>query len=103
MCRPKSVIVLMESADRSLDHESDPIKDWEFIHSYVMSHTLLDIFTWLSHRPCLGRFFKSHLFEQFSLSYDIIVNFVEGHERSRKMIQMVIENKEFVNRILEES
>jgi len=43
------------------------------------------------------------LFDHFSLSYDIIVNFIEGHDQATKMIQQVIQNKNFVNKILLES
>lgn len=34
---PQTVIVLIESADRALDHEEQPMKDWEFIQSYIVS------------------------------------------------------------------
>jgi len=31
LCTPESVIVLMEAADRSLDHEDQEMSDWKFI------------------------------------------------------------------------
>lgn len=42
-CTPDSVIVLIESADRALDHEEKPIEDWGFIQSYIISDTFLKI------------------------------------------------------------
>lgn len=34
---PQTVIILIESADRALDHEDKPMKDYEFIQSYIIS------------------------------------------------------------------
>lgn len=28
LCMPEAVIILLESADRSIDHESEKCKDW---------------------------------------------------------------------------
>ena len=61
------------------------------------------IITVLSQLPCVGSLFKAYLFEHFTLSYDIMVNFIEGHDQATKMILMVIENKDFVGKILLES
>lgn len=99
----ESVIVLMESADRALDHEENEMEDWNFIKSYIMSETFVKITIELSKLPCIGKLFKRYLHEHFTLSYDIMVNFIEAHEKSKKYIDNVIENKDFVNRILVES
>jgi len=47
--------------------------------------------------------FRKYLFDSFSRSYDIIVNFIDAHEEATKNIQNVIENKHFVDTILGES
>ena len=99
----ESVVVLIESADRAMDHEEHPMEDWTFIKSYIISDTFLKILSGLSQIPLLGRLFRTYLFDHFSLSYDIIVNFIEGHEEATKMIQKVIENQDFVSKILLES
>lgn len=97
---PESVVVLIESADRAMDHEEQPMKDWSFIQTYIISDTFLNILSKLSQIPLLGRLFRTYLFEHFSLSYDIIVNFIEGHEEATRMISQVIENQDFVSKIL---
>ena len=53
--------------------------------------------------PIIGGIFRSYLFSNFLLSYDAIVNFIEAHETTDKMLQAVIESKEFVSKILTES
>jgi hypothetical protein len=102
-CMPDSVIVLMESADRAMDHEEDAMQDWEFIRSYIMSESFVRLMSGLSQLPCVGRVFKAFLFDHFTLSYDILVSFIDGHDAATKMIDMVIENKDFVGKILLES
>ena len=38
-----------------------------------------------------------------SLSYDVIVNFIEAHDKADTMLQAVIESKDFVGQIMGES
>jgi len=84
------VVVLIESADRALDHENMPIEDWGFLQSYIFGDRFISLLGFISSIPCLGRLFKSFLFEHFSLSYDICVNFIEAHEEASKMIIKII-------------
>ena len=99
----ESVIVLMEAVDRAMDNEDTPMQDWSFVLSYIISDNYLKFLSTLSQAPLIGKIFRSYLFDHFSLSYDIIVNFIEGHDQATKMIQQVIQNKNFVNKILLES
>ena len=93
----------MEAADRSLDQEDQEMSDWKFLSSYTISERYLNVLTQLSELPgCFGTLFKKVLFNKFSLSYDIIINFIEGHEESIKLIQSIIENEEFVGKIVKE-
>lgn len=102
-CMPDSVVVLIESADRAMDHEETPMEDWTFIKSYIISDTFLSVLSGLSQIPLVGKIFRAQLFDHFSQSYDIIVNFIEGHEQATRMIKKVIKHKDFVNKILLES
>ena len=36
-CTPESVILLVESADKCRDDESLPMKDWDYLKSYLLS------------------------------------------------------------------
>ena len=40
-CQPSSITVLTESADRALDNEKNPLNDWDFIRSYIVSDSYL--------------------------------------------------------------
>lgn len=85
-------MVLLESADRALDHEEMPMADWGFIKSYIVSNAVTSALSGLAKIPIIGRFFKDRLFNNFSLSYDICVNFIEGHEQATNIIRNVIYN-----------
>jgi hypothetical protein len=102
-CMGESSLALIESADRALDHTHTPMEDWNFIKSYIISDTYIKFLNYLSKIPLIGKFFKRMLFDHFTLSYDIIVNFIEAHDSANKNIMHVIENTEFVNKILSES
>lgn len=102
-CTPESVILLVESADKCMDDESLPMKDWDYLKSYLLSDQFLQVLSGISQIPIIGGIFRSYLFSNFLLSYDAIVNFIEAHETTDKMLQAVIESKEFVSKILTES
>jgi hypothetical protein len=65
-CQPSSVTILIESADRALDHENEPMKDWTFLNSYIISDSFLMLITSLAKIPGFGRLFRSYLFSYFS-------------------------------------
>lgn len=102
-CMHDTIIVLMESADRCLDDESQPMHDWDFIQSYLMSTAAMQLFGRLSQIPLIGKLFRHYIFEDLALSYDIVINFIESHESADRMLQAIIENKDFVCKILKES
>jgi len=89
-CGPEAVVVLMEAADRALDHEETPLDDWGFINTYVLSNAFLSCIGSLAKIPFFGKVFRNLLFDHFSVSYDICVNFIEGHEEASKMLVNVI-------------
>jgi hypothetical protein len=62
------------------------MKDWEFIQSYIISESRISFLSNMTQIPFLGRLFHQYLFEHFSLSYDILVNYIEAHEEASHMI-----------------
>lgn len=53
--------------------------------------------------PFIGNLFRQFLFDHISLSYDVIVNFIEAHDQADSMLQAVIESRDFVSQIMGES
>ena len=54
----------------------------------------------LSTIPIIGKYFYHYVYEHFSLSYDVIVNFIGAHEAADNMLKSVIESKKFVDYIV---
>lgn len=50
----------------------------------------------------VGYIFKKYLLDQFTSSYDLIINFIQGHEEADKVMQSTIMKEEFVNLIIAE-
>ena len=97
---PNSLVVLIESADRALDDEQEPMNDWEFVNNYNVKTWQIKTLNRLAQLPCIGRTFKLFMYEALCYSYDISVNFIEAHETATKMIQGIIYSEEFVNVII---
>jgi hypothetical protein len=102
-CQSGTVVLLIESADRALDHEETELADWKFIYSYLISDAYLKVVAFLSKIPLLGYIFSQKLFMHHSKAYDIIVNFIDAHEQAISMMTNVIDNRQFVNQIITES
>ena len=99
----ESVTLLIESADRCMDNEEMALNDWEHIQGYIISDWYIKLLTWMAKMPCIGGLAESSLYYHFSLSYDIIVSFNDAHDETKRMIQMVIDERQFVGQILKES
>ena len=91
------MIVLVESADRALDHETTRMQDWSFIESYILSTRALFYLGKMYQLPLIGRFFRNYLFRHFQLSYDIILNFIEGHEEATRIVADIVQSYEFIS------
>ena len=102
-CGSESLLVLMESADRAIDHEHLAMNDWEFLHSYFLSTRILNFLGKLTRVPLIGEFFKSYLFNHFSFTYDVCINFVEAHEEASKMLIDVVIQSDYAKKIKDEA
>lgn len=102
-CSPETIVLLNESVDRALDHDDQPIKDWEFIISYIISDFTAKILRSVKNVPVLGYFSKSKLFQQFSFIYDIIVNFLDGHDHAFALMKENYGDERILAKIMMES
>ena len=79
------------------------MNDWEFCDGYNLQGFQKKSYNYLSKLPCVGGIARSLMFDSLAFSYDMSVNFVEAHEQASKLIQGIIQNKEFVEVILGEA
>ena len=85
-----SVIVLLESAEFELDEFESPIADWADIERQIGDSDFSWIEQKLSTLPIIGDQVRKRQFKRLSTAYEIVVNFVEAHEKTAKLIMEII-------------
>jgi hypothetical protein len=90
-----TVVALMESADTAMDTITDestldlPLEDWKWIFNYVGGNEGSEI-SWFTLKfgqfPEIGPYIRKRAYNKLSLHYDILVNYVECHEKTQKQI-----------------
>jgi len=89
--------------DVSIDDADKEIAIWDYLSQYCISDKNIHIYTKLSKFACIGNYFNCALYNEFLGSYDIIINFIHGHEEASKLIKSTIQYKFFVEKIIAES
>ena len=81
--------LLKESADRAIDHEKKPMKDFDFLENYMMKARFFKFVKCIQRIWCCGKFFQKYLFHYLTDCYDLCVNFVEDHDKAELLIKEV--------------
>jgi hypothetical protein len=102
-CGAEAVSILMESADRALDHEDGPMLDWDYIRTYAFSHKWTKFLSKLAQIPLIGKVISNSLFDIFMVQYDVCVNFIEAHNEASLMLKNVIQENDVVKVIQDEA
>lgn len=95
--------MLLESADTELDRFDTPITDWDDIEELIGDTELSWFLMKLATIPFIGSYIKKQQFDKISTSYEILVNFVESHEKAHILINEVIQDRKYINIIIEET
>ena len=101
-CSRSTVELLVESAERAIDHENDRIKDYKFILSYFNSSIFIKSLFKLKKCFLFKWIVKSYLYNKLCFMYDVTVNYVEAHEEWLKWIDSIINNQEIIEKIKDE-
>ena len=56
----------------------------------------------LQNVPIIGSLLKRAAFSRIATVYDMLVNYIESHSKAQKMLKSVINDKDFVQKILNE-
>jgi len=82
-------MVLKEAADRSLDEEERPIRDFENVEAYIMKAYYFYFLKCMRKVPLLGRTFNKYLYHYLAFCYDAAVNHIEAHEKTHHILKGV--------------
>lgn len=98
-CDGNTVLLLVESAARAIDHEVDPIKDFTFIESYFHRNWFDNFYMKLQRTWIFKFFLKNWLYSRLSFEYDATVNYIEAHEECMEQIEHIIHHEPIVERL----
>lgn len=101
-CSANTVLLLLDSADRALDHEDRPMGDWKYIKQYFASDHVSYIYGHMSRIWVVGRLFKKLLLKKLTFEYDVVVNYVEANEKVIDLISEMLGNEEIGDFIIDE-
>lgn len=83
--------------------EQNSLKDSEFLLKYINSYMKFSLYNTFKATPLVGRIVKGMFFNQLSVSYDILLNYLEGHEEAFKVLDEVIGDERIRNQLKLES
>lgn len=98
-CDSATVLLLIESAARAIDHEDDEIKDFTFIETYFHRGWFDKLYVKLQRTWLFKYFVKNWLYHRLGFEYDAIVNYIEAHEECLDHIEQIIYNEEIIERL----
>lgn len=99
----RAVLILMESADRVIDHMEDKSKDFKFIEGYIKPSWYIRIISQLRADLLCRLISKYILYNQISFEYDVVINFVEAHEECQHLIEEILAHDDILQRVKEEA
>lgn len=101
-CLPSSALLLIESAARAIDHESDDIKDFTFLESYFTKTWFDKIWIKLQRTWLIKYFVHNWLFDRLSYEYDVTMSYIEAHEECLEFIDQIVYNDDILDRLRKE-
>ena len=101
-CSAQAVLILIESANRGIDHEEHAIDDWQFLQDYFSHNWIYRVLGFCTRIPIIRGMFNAWLYRNLSFSYDVIVNYVEAHQEVIERLDKMLSNQEVMNEVFEE-
>ncbi|CAI2372249.1 unnamed protein product [Moneuplotes crassus] len=98
-CSSRTCLVLIESADRGLDHSEEELRDFHFIKTYFNSSWWIQALLKLKNMCLIRHLVKNLLYSNMSFIYDVTVNYIEAHEECMELITKIVENEEILEKL----
>lgn len=82
----ESALILINSANMSLDEEAVPMQDWEYAMNDAYYKSLSEYSLRLSNWPCLGSILKNFVNDRMIIAYDVASTFVHAHHEAKELV-----------------
>jgi len=98
-----SLILLNQAANFGIDNAVQKMNSWQFIIVGLINKQYVNTLFNLKFTPIIGRFARNLLFNHISLAYDIVIGYIEAHEKAETFFQRFPLDERIMNEIIHES
>ena len=81
-CREKSLGLLVDSVDYSIDNAEEKIESWKYLQANFYNLNQIIFLNQMSNWPCIGHSIRNMLFNHIAIAYDIVTTFITGSEKA---------------------
>ena len=98
-----SLILLNQAANFGIDNAVQKMNSWQFIIVGLINQQYVDTLFKFKLTPIIGRFARNLLFNHISSAYDIVIGYIEAHEKAENIFQRFPLDERIMNEIIHES
>lgn len=88
-CLGFTSLILIDSANRALDHETEQMEDWEMLENSIYNHSFMKFYSKSSKIPLIGRLFSKRLYENITIAYDAARTFIRAHHEAEELLDLM--------------
>jgi hypothetical protein len=98
-----SLILLMQAANFDIDNAGQRMNSWEFISMGLINKQYMNTLFKLKFTPLIGRIARNLLFNHISSAYDIVIGYIESHEKAEAIFRQFPLDERIITEIVTES
>lgn len=98
-----SLILLMQAANFDIDNAIQRMNSWDFINHGLINQQYMNILFKLKFTPIIGRLARNLLFNHISSAYDIVIGYIESHEKAESIFNQFPLDERIIAEIIIES
>lgn len=98
-----SLILLMQAANFDIDNAGQRMNSWEFISVSLINKQYMNMLFKLKFTPLIGKIARNLLFNHISSAYDIVIGYIESHEKAESIFKQFPLDERIITEIITES
>ena len=98
-----SLILLNQAANFDIDNAVQIMNSWEFISMGLINKQYVNTLFKMKFTPFIGKLARNLLFNHISSAYDIVIGYIEAHEKAENIFQRFPLDERIMNEIIHES
>ena len=98
-----SLILLMQATNFDIDNAVQRMSSWEFINMGLINKQYMNTLFKLKFTPLIGKIARNLLFNHISSAYDIVIGYIESHEKAEAIFKQFPLDERIISEIVIES